>query len=404
MRVLVVFGIILCILANVCYTVASSDEPIPAARRYRQPLLLETRSSATPSSSHMEGDKGLFHSIFGIRWAPIEAIKTWWSQTKYSSSIPSPNAPKVDRSPEEEEKSLVSRFSIKSLLDYVDDSARYTADPSVPQVCSLVDSFGWWVQASGGVFASSVLILKWRWEQPRRPWTVWLLDSVKNGASQLAAHFIAVFVAGLASESVSSPAHVSPCSWYLWVFIIDVTVGVTLAVVLLKVWEVALKDSPAGHSGDYGQVWDPESGRMLVDPDLSVFWSQMGVWLLLCVVPSRIVCGSLVAVFADVLLKPAAFVSLIFQGHPRAELVFVLLIGPVVMNALQFLIQDAFLSHPPPKPQRALLDPVESHTRRHRYMEERINTWDSDEEAEEEDRDARLGVQLWSALDRKSVV
>jgi len=296
-----------------------------------------------------EGDKGFFYNVFGVEWAPLQSLKKWWNKTEYTSSTPitpskKPSPPPTyDTTPETTDTttdSAFSRITLKSILDYVDDPARYL-EADVPQVCSLVDSFGWWIQSLGGLLASSVLILKWRWERPQRPAIIWFLDSFKNGSSQLAAHFLSVYIAEFASTS--SPAHVSPCSWYLWVFIIDITLGVALAFLLLKLWGAALKGSPVGKSGNYGQVWDPETGRVIVPPDYSVYWGQFGVWIGLCVLPSRIVCGSLVAVFAETLLKPATLVSEIFAGHPRAELIFVLLLGPVVMNAVQFLIQDAFL-------------------------------------------------------------
>jgi len=73
-----------------------------------------------------------------------------------------------------------------ALLNYFDDSAAYEDDGVSPRdTCTLTDSFGWWVQSLGGFAAFSVLVIKWQWERPQRPFVVWAMDATKNCAAQV---------------------------------------------------------------------------------------------------------------------------------------------------------------------------------------------------------------------------
>lgn len=158
---------------------------------------------------------------------------------------------------------------------------------------------------------------------------------------QIVGHTVAVIVAYLVNKQ-SGQNDLSPCSWYFVIFITDVTVGVFIS---YKLHQLFVKNLPSmGAPGDYGQQVDPETGALIRPPKCERFSRQISIWLFLCVIPARVFCGVLVNLFTGVLAVFARILAQIFKGHPDVELVFVLVAGPVVINSIQYIIQDMFLA------------------------------------------------------------
>ncbi len=97
-------------------------------------------------------------------------------------------------------------------------------------------------------------------------------------------------------------------------------------------------------SGDYGQVVEGSTGELIKEPNTNIFITQCAIWVVGCVVPSRILCATVIYSLKEPLAKFTYYFSLLFKNHPHVELVVVLFCGPVLLNALQFFVQDRFLS------------------------------------------------------------
>ena len=236
-------------------------------------------------------------------------------------------------------------------------------DPSKRETCELMGTFSQWVQLMGGLLAAGALVLRWQMEEPPRPTVVWAMDASKTGLSQLMAHYISIYIAF--SVSADAPRVVSPCSWYLIVFLADVTLGLALAYAFLRLTSLVLVRVGLGvvaQSGDYGQVVEKDTGELLREPNRKVFAWQLGIWLVGCVLPSRVICGLLIYLLRGPLGFVAVQFSREFKGYPRLELVVVLFCGPVLLNALQFFVQDLILALP-------LTAPAGQHAKRSIQME-----------------------------------
>lgn len=231
------------------------------------------------------------------------------------------------------------------------NSSNSTATTVAPQTapmastCDLLDTFGKLIQLLCGGLAFGVLIIKRFREKPRRSWCIWFMDVSKQCTSGLAAHFIGMLIAELIAT-----ASVSACSWYFVAYLVDSSLGMGLAYLFLKLGLCAAKACGCIHlmnSGDYGQ----RSGSGEVNKKAWVV--QMMYWTFACVVPARFLCLGAVYALKDVFVNIAQWVQSLFSD-PHVELVVVMLVGPLILNAVQFLVVDTFLKAP--SPTHTLLD------------------------------------------------
>jgi hypothetical protein len=118
------------------------------------------------------------------------------------------------------------------------------------------------LQAVLGFMAFSVLLLKRQCEpaDSRRNWMVWFLDTNKQGIAMVAMHFMNIFLAESGEKAKAS----DPCTYYLFSFALDSSVG------LIIIW-IGLKGSEW-----LIQRWQIMGGHNLGDYDMSEKWSFKG--------------------------------------------------------------------------------------------------------------------------------
>lgn len=97
--------------------------------------------------------------------------------------------------------------------------------------CSIVGLVGILVQIGLGVLSFSVLILKRHFENPKRPWRIWIFDTLKQVISQMLAHFINLTISLALNEEDPSA---DTCLWYFITNILDNTFGVFICVISLR--------------------------------------------------------------------------------------------------------------------------------------------------------------------------
>ena len=96
--------------------------------------------------------------------------------------------------------------------------------------CQIFGAFGIMVQALLGVLSFTSLVVKRYYEERRRSWKIFLLDSSKQAFSALLAHTMNLFLAFLMSET----SHSDDCVWYFITLCLDVSLGMLLSLALLK--------------------------------------------------------------------------------------------------------------------------------------------------------------------------
>uniref|UniRef100_K3X9C8 Uncharacterized protein n=1 Tax=Globisporangium ultimum (strain ATCC 200006 / CBS 805.95 / DAOM BR144) TaxID=431595 RepID=K3X9C8_GLOUD len=190
------------------------------------------------------------------------------------------------------------------------------------------------VQLVLGFIALSSLYGKWHFETPRRSAKIWFMDAMKQGTSAAMVHVVnIIFSIGIADFS-TQPGGADECAFYFMNVAIDTTLGVYIAYLLLQlVTAVAVRRdwSSLKHPGRYG---DP--------PCFKVWFIQLLSWSAVLLV-MKIFVGLAIYIFSAPLGLIGALLFFPVHHHPKIELLIVMIGCPLVMNMVQFWIQDSFL-------------------------------------------------------------
>lgn len=205
--------------------------------------------------------------------------------------------------------------------------------------CSLLPGlFGIFVQ--GILFAVSVgvLVLKKKREEHLDPlgartWTVFMLDSSKQLIGAAWVHVLNLVCATVFGEKMEGDG----CQWYWCNIMVDTTLGVAINFWLLRFF-TAFMENLTGSTGQFksGDYKD-EQGKMIY----SRYASQLGVWLV-CVSVMKLAMVLLMSTFHSQMNAVSSSILSVFPD-PKIELIFVMVLTPMTMNAIQLWVQDTFL-------------------------------------------------------------
>ncbi|ROT36876.1 hypothetical protein SODALDRAFT_209381 [Sodiomyces alkalinus F11] len=241
--------------------------------------------------------------------------------------------------------------------------------------CELLGSFALVVQAGlGGLALLSLVYKRWR-ERPQRPLKIWFFDVSKQVFGSVLVHVANIFmsmltsgrfsvqmepvvVGGSATAATATAAAAAalarrwltgrddgggddeykpnPCSFYLLNLGIDTTLGIPILIGLLKLFTMLAAYTPLGkpresiQSGYYGNPpnawwWLKQSLIYFV----GLFCMKVVVLLMFLVFPGLSHIG-------DWALRWT-------EGNEQLQIVFVMMLFPLIMNALQYYIIDSFI-------------------------------------------------------------
>lgn len=220
--------------------------------------------------------------------------------------------------------------------------------------CKLLGPFALLIQGALGALALSSLVYKrWR-ETPRRPLKIWWFDVSKQVFGSVLLHLANLFMSLLSSGEFDVAAKTkqtaqfvqddggrqpNPCSFYLLNLAIDTTIGIPILVLLLKLLHKGALLTPLANppesvrSGNYGH------------PPRAVWWLKQSIIYFLGLFGMK-----LCVFFIFQLLPWIAWVgdwALSWtEGNEAIQITFVMLIFPLIMNALQYWIIDGFIKDP----------------------------------------------------------
>ena len=257
------------------------------------------------------------------------------------------------------------------MSDAVEERCRLLAGPAA--VCAQI--------SLALIVLAALLLRRARESPPRRTRTVFLFDVSKQFASSGAAHFsglaFSLAAAAAAAGGSSLPERrqqrqPSECGWYLVLFSVDTVAGSALAIVLHRAavaaaarWVEGEKKAaeraprlspPLPTASSLPTKLEPpplsrfaaavvRCGDYGMPPSLDLFLPQLLEWTC-AVVLARLCCGfSVLALRGSFLSAVAAGVDSFFSSSrgPSLELFSVMLVGPLLMNAVQALVQDGVL-------------------------------------------------------------
>jgi hypothetical protein len=205
--------------------------------------------------------------------------------------------------------------------------------------CEMFGGFGFLIQAILGAAAFSILIVKRYIEKPRRPWKIWYYDVAKQIISSLVLHLFNLIISAILS---SDEKDADACVWYFVTVTLDCTLGAFLSYIFM--W---LMDGIA-NSSDWtilktGLYYDEymEGNKKCYKLDWKKYGSQLGVWLGITLIV-KIILLIMLKICKLFLVNLGTFFLSPFS-NAKVRLVMVMIIFPVILNALYFWVVDNIL-------------------------------------------------------------
>ncbi|KAI0483005.1 hypothetical protein GGR56DRAFT_670820 [Xylariaceae sp. FL0804] len=223
--------------------------------------------------------------------------------------------------------------------------------------CRLLGPFALVVQlALGGLALLSLVFKRWR-ERPQRPLKIWFFDVSKQVFGSVLVHVANVFMSMLTSGRFSmklEPASVqvvrdlllrggadeeyvpNPCSFYLLNLAIDTTLGIPILIGLLRVVTLLVSYTPLGkpyesiQSGHYG------------NPPKAWWWLKQSI-IYFCGLFGMKICVLVLFFILPWISRVGDWALKWTEGNERIQIIFVMMLFPVIMNALQYYIIDGFI-------------------------------------------------------------
>jgi len=208
--------------------------------------------------------------------------------------------------------------------------------------CQLLDSFAIGIQLLLAFAAIFSLLIKRQREKPQRPFIIWFFDVSKQTTGAAMVHFLNVLASLLSGKKSTEESN--PCVWYFLNLILDTTVGVYILYLILK-----LLGSVVRHF----RIPDMESGYYGQPPEIRIWFKQtilfmIGLLLMKLTVMITLAIFPFLAFIGNWFLAP----FLVF-GDPKVQVVFVMLIVPLIMNIIQFWLIDHVIKRKYPLPSDA---------------------------------------------------
>ncbi|KAK8019550.1 hypothetical protein PG990_004688 [Apiospora arundinis] len=221
--------------------------------------------------------------------------------------------------------------------------------------CRLLGPFALLVQlALGGLALMSLVYKRWR-ERPQRPVKIWFFDASKQVFGSVLVHIANVFMSMLTSGRFSvklEPTNVqavarllrreddayvpNPCSFYLLNLAIDTTVGIPILIILLRVITGLASYTPFGkpaesiQSGYYGR------------PPNALWWLKQSL-IYFCGLFGMKICVLILFLVLPWISRIGDWALGWTEGNERLQIVFVMMLFPLIMNAMQYYIIDGFI-------------------------------------------------------------
>ncbi|KAI0851474.1 vacuolar membrane protein-domain-containing protein [Daldinia vernicosa] len=220
--------------------------------------------------------------------------------------------------------------------------------------CQLVGPFALIVQlALGGLALLSLVYKRWR-ERPQRPVKIWFFDVSKQVFGSVLVHIANVFMSMLTSGRFSmklDPITVqtaerllrredeyypNPCSFYLLNLAIDTTIGIPILIILLRIVTGLVAYTPWGkppesiQSGNYG------------NPPNAWWWFKQSV-IYFCGLFGMKICVLIIFLVVPWISRVGDWALRWTEGNERVQIVFVMMLFPLIMNAIQYYIIDSFI-------------------------------------------------------------
>ena len=205
--------------------------------------------------------------------------------------------------------------------------------------CEMFGGFGFLIQAILGAAAFSILIVKRFVEKPRRPWKIWFYDVAKQIISSLVLHLFNLIISAVLSNDENDA---DACVWYFVTVTLDCTLGAFLSYIFMWLVDGIVSSSELEilKTGLYYEEY-MEGNKKCYKLKWKKYGAQLGVWLVVTLIVKLIllimlkICKLFLVNLGGFFLSPFS--------NAKVRLVMVMIIFPVILNALYFWVVDNIL-------------------------------------------------------------
>ena len=205
--------------------------------------------------------------------------------------------------------------------------------------CEMFGGFGFLIQAILGAAAFSILIVKRYVEKPRRPWKIWFYDVAKQIISSLVLHLFNLIISAVLSNDENDA---DACVWYFVTVVLDCTLGAFLSYIFMWLVDGIVSSSELEilKTGLYYEEY-MEGNKKCYKLKWKKYGAQRGVWLVITLIVKLIllimlkICKLFLVNLGGFFLSPFS--------NAKVRLVMVMIIFPVILNALYFWVVDNIL-------------------------------------------------------------
>ena len=205
--------------------------------------------------------------------------------------------------------------------------------------CEMFGGFGFLIQAILGAAAFSILIVKRYVEKPRRPWKIWFYDVAKQIISSLVLHLFNLIISAVLSNDENDA---DACVWYFVTVVLDCTLGAFLSYIFMWLVDGIVSSSELEilKTGLYYEEY-MEGNKKCYKLKWKKYGAQLGVWLVITLIVKLIllimlkICKLFLVNLGGFFLSPFS--------NAKVRLVMVMIIFPVILNALYFWVVDNIL-------------------------------------------------------------
>ncbi|KAH9467340.1 hypothetical protein MJO28_000091 [Puccinia striiformis f. sp. tritici] len=206
------------------------------------------------------------------------------------------------------------------------------------QTCSLLGPFSILIQAIMALIILASLLYKRHREKPKRKYRIWTADVSKQVLGQAFVHMLNIFI----SDSMASlPSKGNPCALYFMNIFIDTTIGVFVLFLALNFITLLVCKTLKKTSTNLGL-----SSGIYPDPFIKSWMKQLSIYFIGLIILKLFVLG-LFWLGGSALIKFGNSIIEAISLDPKIQILVVVMIGPTILNVLQFLLIDSFIKHKP---------------------------------------------------------
>ena len=205
--------------------------------------------------------------------------------------------------------------------------------------CELFGFVGYIVQGILAIAALLTLIIKRCQEKPKRPWKVWWFDVSKQVIAALVLHIVNLILSSWLTndEDISDE-----CVWYFVTLFLDCTLGAFLSYILMWVVDgiAIVGNCKYIKSGLYFEEY-VKDGKRKFKLIKKMYFAQLTVWLVITII-NKLLLLAFVKIAKKFWENFGNFILTPFT-NANVKLVVVMIIFPVILNALYFWVSDNIL-------------------------------------------------------------